>query len=232
MNVGHLAVAVGATRAVPRLNVGWLVFAAMLADFLLGVFASLGLEHANVPADYASRHYLTFSFPFSHGLLPLIAWSVCFGFLVSRVLGVDRWRVFFVVSAVAFSHFVLDALVHVSGLPLAGENSPKVGLGLWKHMPLELSLETLMALAGVVIYLRAGGADSGRGSRWGIPVFLAVLTAMTWTQLLVSVPPRPADLIPGWIAAPLVFAVIAYLCDRKRVARANRLLASSEASAQ
>jgi len=52
--------------------VGWLVFAAVLADFLLGIFAGLGIEHATVPRDYAHKHYLLFTFPYSHGLLTLL----------------------------------------------------------------------------------------------------------------------------------------------------------------
>jgi hypothetical protein len=51
MGVGHAAVALGATKAAPRLNVGWLVFAALLADFLLGIFTVAGLKQVNVPAD-------------------------------------------------------------------------------------------------------------------------------------------------------------------------------------
>ena len=63
MGIGHAAVALGASRAEPRINVGLLIFAAFLADFLLGIFAVFGLEQAHVPADFASRHYLTFTFP-------------------------------------------------------------------------------------------------------------------------------------------------------------------------
>jgi hypothetical protein len=49
MGVGHVAWALGASKAAPRINVGWLVLAALLSDFLLGVFAAVGLEHATVP---------------------------------------------------------------------------------------------------------------------------------------------------------------------------------------
>ena len=77
MGIGHAAVALGASRAEPRINVGLLIFAALLADFLLGIFAALGLEQAHVPPDYASRHYLTFTFPYSHGLVSLLIWEPC-----------------------------------------------------------------------------------------------------------------------------------------------------------
>jgi hypothetical protein len=220
MGVGHAALALGAAKAAPRLNVGWLVLAALLADFLLGIFAAMGLESAHVPADYASRHYLTFTFPYSHGLVPLILWGAIFGFLVSRLQRTDRTQIAIVVAAVVASHFVLDELVHVAGLPLAGENSPKFGLALWNHMPLELTLETLMSVAGVAIYLTLAGIHASAASRYGVPIFMALLAALTWTQLFITKPPEPAQLIPSWIVAPLVFAAIPYVLDRKRVAAA------------
>lgn len=218
MGVGHAAVALGAAKAAPRLNVGWLVFAALLADFLLGIFAAMGLEHATVPPDYARRHYLLFTFPYSHGLLPLLLWGAMAGALVSLLQTSNRTRIFLVVAAVVLSHFLLDGLVHVAGLPLAGENSPKLGLGLWKRLPLELTLESLMALAAVVVYLRMAGAAAPAISRWGVSSFMVLLTALTWIQLFSTRPPQPAQLIPNWIAAPLVFAALVYVLDRKRVA--------------
>ena len=78
MGVGHAALALGVSRSAPRVNVGWLIFAAFLADFLLGVFAAFGLEGARVPEDYAAKHYLLFTFPYSHGLVPLLVWGAIF----------------------------------------------------------------------------------------------------------------------------------------------------------
>jgi hypothetical protein len=80
MGVGHVAVALGASRAIPRVNVGWLVFAAFLSDFLLGIFAVVGVEHASVPDSYASKHYLLFTFPYSHGLAALVVWAAILDF--------------------------------------------------------------------------------------------------------------------------------------------------------
>jgi hypothetical protein len=217
MGVGHVAVALGASRAAPRLNVGWLVFAALLADFLLGIFAALGLEHASAPPDYAARHYLLFTFPYSHGLLALVVWAGLAGFLISRACGFDRQRLFIVVAIVVLSHFVLDGLVHVAGLPLVGESSPKFGLGLWNHMRFELWLETLMAIAGVAIYWKLSGASRSALSRYGMAIFVGLVTAMTWTQLLMTAPPPPRQMTVSLLIVPLAFSAIAYGLDRKRV---------------
>jgi hypothetical protein len=216
MGVGHAAVGIAAARLSPRLNVGWLVFAALLADFLLGIFALLGLESAEVPPDYASRHYLTFKFPYSHGLLSLTLWSLLFAALVTSLQRMQRRVVFGVVAAVVLSHFVLDALVHVVGLPLAGESSPKIGLGLWRNMPLELGLETALSVLGALVFWRTA-AGSAR-SRYGVASFLVLFCALTWSPLATERAPEVSQLVPGWIASPLVLAAIAFAIDRKRIA--------------
>jgi membrane-bound metal-dependent hydrolase YbcI (DUF457 family) len=219
MGIGHAAVALGASRAEPRINVGLLIFAAFLADFLLGIFAAFGLEQAHIPADFPSRHYLTFTFPYSHGMVSLLLWGVLLGALLCWLDRRDRIRAFVVIAALVFSHFILDALVHAPELPLLGENSPKVGLALWNHMPLELTLETLMAAAGLVVYWRLGGGS--KVSRWGIAIFTLLLTALTWTQLFASQPPAQSQLAPTWIVAPIVFSAIPFAFDWKRTAEAQ-----------
>jgi len=216
MGIGHAAVALGASRAVPRVNVGLLIFAAFLADFLLGIFAAFDLEQSHVPPDFATRHYLTFTFPYSHGLVALLLWSVVLGAILCWVDSRDRARAFFVVAALVLSHFILDALVHVPELPLLGQNSPKIGLALWNHMTLELALETLMAAVGVAVY--GSMRSSTKLGRWGIAAFVLLLTALTWTQLWNTTPPTRSQLVPTWIVAPLLFSAIPYLFDRKRVA--------------
>lgn len=217
MGVGHVALALGAAKATPRLNAGWLVFAAVLSDFLLGIFALLGMEHATVPPDYATRHYLLFTFPYSHGLLALVLWAAIAGLLISTLQSSARVKVFWIVAAMVLSHFVLDGIVHVAGLPLAGESSPKLGLALWNHLPLELSIETGMAVVGVAIYLTLAGAGASALSRYGIPIFMILMTALTWGQLSDVEPPKASELTVVWIVAPLIISAIVYALDRKRV---------------
>lgn len=223
MGVGHAAVALGAAKVVPRLNVAWLVFAAFLADFLLGIFLLMGLEQVNAPADYASRHYLTFTFPYSHGLLALLLWGAAFGLLVAFIRGEDRPRVFVIVAALVLSHFLLDGLVHVAGLPLVGESSPKFGLGLWKHLPFELALETVMVIIGVALYFQLAARNPGRG-KWGMLALMLLLTTLTWIQLFTNKAPTPAQMAASCILLPVLFSAAMYPLDRKRAASGRTLL--------
>ena len=45
-------------------------------------------------------------------------------------------------GAAVVSHWFLDVVVHVADLPLAGNDSPKLGLGLWRHLGLSVALAT------------------------------------------------------------------------------------------
>ena len=118
MGIGPVAMGLGLKRADRGINVGWLIFAALLPDFPLGWFALAGWESYEEPANYASSHYLRFTFPWSHGLAADVAWAAIAGILVWRLTG---RRLGALAAALAvISHFVLDGIVHVKGLPLAG----------------------------------------------------------------------------------------------------------------
>ena len=54
-------------RAERRVNLGILVLAALLLDFVLWVLVLLGWESAVIPADFSTTHQPYFVFPCSHG---------------------------------------------------------------------------------------------------------------------------------------------------------------------
>ena len=86
MGIGHVAVGLGLKSADRRLNVGFLIFAALFADFLLGWFTLAGWESYEIPPDYATKHYLLFTFPWSHGLLPDLGWATGLGVVTAILL--------------------------------------------------------------------------------------------------------------------------------------------------
>jgi hypothetical protein len=106
-------------------------------------------------------------------------------------------------------------------MPLVGEGSPKFGLGLWNHVPLELTLETAMAAVGIAMYLRAS-VGSPAWSRWGVLLMMGLLTVLTWGQLFQNQPPAPSQLAVGWIVMPLLFGAGIYALDRQRAAAAQQ----------
>ena len=105
-----------------------LFFASLLLDFLLGVFYWLGLEQASIPAHYENAHSIIFSFPYSHGLLAGLLWSVLV-VLLARYLWQkeDRTRIGIIFGLAVLSHLILDFIVHMPELPVFGSNSYKLG---------------------------------------------------------------------------------------------------------
>jgi hypothetical protein len=53
-----------------------------------------------------------------------------------------------------FSHFALDLIVHVPDLPMLGQESAKLGFGLWRAMPVALGLELGFAAVALVAFFR------------------------------------------------------------------------------
>jgi hypothetical protein len=76
MFAGDIGAALAIGRAERRVNVGVFVAAALLLDVLLWLFVLLGWESVVIPADFANRHQPEFVFPYSHGLLSALGWSL------------------------------------------------------------------------------------------------------------------------------------------------------------
>jgi hypothetical protein len=211
MFVGHVGVGLAAKRMAPRLNLGVLLLAAMLLDALLWIFVLLGVEEVHVPANFGEVHYLTFRFPYSHGLVASLAWSVA-AFALTRVWGCNA-RAGLVVATTVFSHLPLDALVHVAGLPVVGLGSHRLGLGLWRHTGLELAVEcALGGLGWWVSRSRPGGRRrSVLGRRRARPPG-ALGTVMG--GLATTPPPGPGPMAVVSLASIGILCVLAFRLDR------------------
>jgi hypothetical protein len=133
---------------------------------------------------------------------PAVRWQAVDELRAKAVLGQDGLPV-----------ELLDGLVHVKGLPVAGPGSPSLGLGWWRHLPAELTLEAAMAAAGMVLYWRAAEGQTG-ARRAGMAIFTVLLAVLTiWGQAAATVAPPRTALVANWIAAPVVFAAIAGFLD-------------------
>ena len=193
MFAGHVGAALAFGRADRRVNVGAFVAAALLLDILLWTFVLAGWESVTLPADYARTHQAEFVFPYSHGLAASVAWSVLAGtafyFWYPRGAAA-RLRGAALVGAAVFSHWILDALVHAPELPVAGTGSMKVGLWLWRDIPLALGVESLFVAAGLYLYL--GGARLSRARKISLAVLTLLLLAFTVAGMTVAPPPPSA----------------------------------------
>lgn len=203
MFVGHLAVALGAKRAAPDVNLGWLMAGVTALDLVWPIFVLLGIEHVSIVAGATAFNPLVFdSYPWSHSLVMAVVWG-----LVLAAIG--RWRQLrapaVLLVALVVSHWVLDFVTHAPDMPLWPGNSPRFGLGLWNSIPLTLVIEGAMWLAAIAVYLR-GRAPLRGGARIAFWSLVAICTLL-WASGPWGPPPPSARALGffaliGWIILP------------------------------
>jgi hypothetical protein len=189
MFVGHYSVSFAARpscRGVPL----WVWFIAVQwLDILWSVLVLLGIEKLRiVPGFTEGNSYDLYYMPYTHGLPGAILFSALFGALVAWLTPGNRRKIWLLVGAASFSHWILDLVVHVPDLPLYG-NSAKVGFSLWRHVAITLPLELIILLAGAWWCARALRFSSiqGRCAYW------AFVAALAGLQVYANFGPPPAS---------------------------------------
>jgi hypothetical protein len=156
MFLGHYGIALALKRAEPKLSLGTLFLAVQLADLLWGAFLLAGWESVRIDPGYTAVVPLQFvEYPISHSLLGMIAWGVIGAAIYYSWPTRDtsrHWQAAAMVGLAIVSHFLLDVVVHAPDLPVAGQYSPRLGLGLWNHPGATLALELATLLAGLAVY--------------------------------------------------------------------------------
>jgi hypothetical protein len=220
MFAGHVGAAMVIARVERRVNVGWFMLAALLLDLLLWLFVLAGWESLTIPANFADTHQPAFEFHLSHGLLASLAWSALAAavlFLACPGLGASRPQAAALIAAAVFSHWLLDWLVHVPEMPLAGAGSAKLGLGLWRNMPLALLVEALVVLAGLWLFLPGAGLSRRRK----IGLALLSLFVLVFTVLGMTIAPAPPSAMAMAASSALsILLVCALGCWLGRESRA------------
>lgn len=176
MFIGHWApaLAVAAKRKSPSLAT--LFVAAQLVDWAFFAFLLLGLEHMRFSPGISVMNPMDlYHMPFTHSLLGSGVFAAAFGAVV-WAMSRDRLAAM-LAAAVVLSHWLLDLLVHVPDLTLAGD-PPKLGLGLWNHPALEMPLELGITLGALWLYVRARRPGPNRVAV--LAVVLLVLQAINW----------------------------------------------------
>jgi membrane-bound metal-dependent hydrolase YbcI (DUF457 family) len=213
MFIGHYALGLAAKRAAPRTSLGTLFIAPTLADLLWPILLLLGVEHAHI--EPRSNPFLTLwldDYPYSHSLFALIVWGTLCGYLYRARTGDKRAAV--VIALLVVSHWVLDFVTHRPDMPFY-PGSPEVGLGLWSSPAATVIVESLMLLAGIVIYLRTTRARDGIG-RWGFWGLMVLLAGSYYSTLFTPPPPSMNALAIGGIIFAWVFVLFAWWVDRHR----------------
>jgi hypothetical protein len=218
MFLGHYGVAFALKRAEPKLSLGTLFVAVQLADLLWGLFLLLGWEHARIVSDATAITPLEFTdYPISHSLVGVLAWSLVAAALYYSWPTRDtqrHWQASALVGLAVFSHYPLDVLVHLPDLPIMGNDSPKLGLGLWRHPAATWAAELLVFGLGLAVY------SILRSQRHPVrPARLAVLVLVLLGTYLASVlgplPPSIRAVAIGDVAFIVGIAALAAWADRR-----------------
>ena len=191
MFIGHLAIALSATKVEPQLPLSATVAATFALDLLWPLFLLLGIETVRVdPGNTAFTHLAFESYPWSHSLLMVIGWATLATVTGKATFG--SWRAGLVLGGIVASHWVLDVVTHRPDLPL-WPTGPRVGLGLWHSIPGTILVEGSLLAAGLVVYLKYTSARDGVG-RWALGALLLV-TGLVWITQPWSPPPPSATAV-------------------------------------
>jgi membrane-bound metal-dependent hydrolase YbcI (DUF457 family) len=99
---------------------------------------------------------------YTHSLLGALVLCAAFG-----AVAWWRWdrRLGLLLGAVAFSHWILDLIVHRGDMPILPGNAgdlPLLGFGLWRVPIVAIPLEAALLLLGVFLYWRAARSVGSR----------------------------------------------------------------------
>ena len=221
MFIGHIGLGLAAKRVAPRVSLGVLLLSCETLDILCGTFVLLGIEKMRPhPGDMAMSSLEFVSFPWSHGLVMALVWSVV-GYFVASFLLRNR-RTSLVISALIFSHWILDWISHRPDLPILGDAFMKLGLGLWNSVIGTLIVEVGLLALGVILYTRTTTRSDRRGlfALWSLVFFFTALFFLNHFG-----PQPPVDMSLRKLVLP-IFAYVLLLpwgiwIDRHRVLRSK-----------
>lgn len=207
MLAGHYASALALSAAVPRAPLWALCLAAQCVDIAWSVFVVTGIEEAHIePGFTASNGLVLAQVVYSHSLVAAFAWALGAAILAFA------WRRDFTVSlglaAAVASHWFLDLPMHTPDLPLAGADSPRLGLGLWNQPVLAFGLEAGLLLISGWAFTRRVGVPA---TRWGRPALFAVLALLCVAGYF---GPQPDHIVPTALTGLFVYLTLPVLAAR------------------
>jgi hypothetical protein len=161
---GHFGLAAGAKSADYRAPLWSLMLATMWLDVVFVPLFLLNIETIETPPGGGYGKSVIHA-DYTHSLVGALVLSAVFGAVAGW-----RWdrRLGLLLGGVAFSHWVLDLIVHRGDMPIlpgdAGE-LPLLGFGLWRVPVASILIEAALLVAGVFLYWRAARSLPVRGGR-------------------------------------------------------------------
>lgn len=216
MFIGHYAAGFALKSVEKKASLGMLFIAVQFVDYLFFIFTPFGIEKFRLVENYtAINHFDLYFYPYTHGLLASFLWAALIYGLWRKGLG--NARVAFVMALAVLSHWFTDLLVHTPDLPLLGDDSLKVGFGLWNNFMATVVLEVSLLIGALILYLRSTKAVGGMG-KYAMIIFVAFMIGLY--IMVVTMPFDPnATVMEASITGLVVFTVftaVAFWLDRYR----------------
>lgn len=215
----------------------WQAFLAVQAvDIVFAVLAIMGLE-----GTVMKNGQPFFDIPWSHSLLTSIVISLLAGGLFHLLKPSAGVKGFWIFSTFAFSHWIMDLIVHRPDLPLYPGGELYLGLGLWNMPWLAYGLEIGLLAIGFTYWMRVTKPRSVIYTAAPILLFafMAVLQFYVITQpgldlqagtFDIAAQPEGAGLGVSALFAFGLLAVLIALIERGRSSIYAPLLSSSSSS--
>jgi hypothetical protein len=166
MLAGHFGLAAAVKARQPQLPIWSLMLATQLLDVIFIFTYAFGIEGYHAVAGTSGGYgNLIFSIDYTHSLVGAFAISVI-ATIVTWIFWGRRNGV--IIGAVAFSHWVLDLIVHRADLAILPGNAgdlPRLGLGLWQIPWIVAAIELGLCLAGAWLYYHASGRAAIQAER-------------------------------------------------------------------
>jgi len=216
MFVGHYAASLALKKFEKRASLGILFLAVQFVDILFFPFVLLGIERINIIENFTqSTHFELEYMPYTHSLVASLFWAGI-AYAVFRWVFIKNKSVALVIALAVFSHWLLDLLVHTPDLPLWSDASTKLGLGLWNNAIIVFTLEALLLLGALWLYLRSTTASTTVG-KYGMGIFVVFLILINIMNIFGPLmDDSKVNLAISALAAYFIFAGVAFWLDKKR----------------
>ena len=168
MIAGHFGLAAGVKGKAPSVPLWLLMLACQWLDVVFVVLFAAGVEGLTPVAGTHPGAYggSIIHADWTHSLVGALVLSLGFAAICAVRYG---GRSAAIVGLVAFSHWILDVLMHRGDMPILPGNAgdlPRLGFGLWRYPLASAALELGLVVAGALLYRRAAlhvaGSDTAR----------------------------------------------------------------------
>jgi hypothetical protein len=182
----------------------WMLFLAVqLPDIIWDTLILAGIEKARINPSLPSNPLEIYYMPYSHGLVSTVLYSLAVVGVLMLVPNIRRHKaIAWWCGAAVFSHWLLDFLSHRPDLPILGDTSLKIGLGLWNCPVWATVIEVALFLGSAIWYAVSVGGFRRRAT-WLFWIFVAISVATSCIH---------SEAIPFTTPYPIaIFALVYYV---------------------